>query len=247
MRVRLTNGGVTTSTRIDDFALADLRAVKQRLSDKTTGNQPWWKKTRALFKPSQNSVYEGLYVQHLYRWHQHFSSSHFLLFYSVEFFHDPAKVLAEVLRFINLDPSAIQLHEVVRKNYNTAEDATKDMYHPQHYLSEGVRGQLNDFFEPYNRELEKFVGRPAPWTFNVSTVSCLACRANQLRVQRYAFFACVCECLFQCLRVCRFPRLFSRYYMRICTHIRTHQQTTERKTNQRTPNQAPVHVSNTGF
>lgn len=115
MRVRLRNGGVNQNTVIDKWAMSDLTKLRHAVGSK----DDWWKQNRAYFKSSVNSVYESIYVHHLYRWLGKYERSRFLLFYSVDFFKDPADVTGKVLQFIGLDASQVDLNSAVKEVCST--------------------------------------------------------------------------------------------------------------------------------
>ena len=51
----------------------------------------------ALFSPTENSLYEGLYSVHLRHWFKHFSTDHFKLFIFDDFFHNTERTCSQLV------------------------------------------------------------------------------------------------------------------------------------------------------
>ena len=130
MRLRLNNGGVHPTTKVDDWTQSQLSSFERVVGSYSPGKElnggkkAWWTNThREYFKPSQNAIFEGLYVAHITRWQEVFSrEDQMLIYFSIEFFAAPARVTAEVLSFVGLDPTAggsVNLSSVVATRFNT--------------------------------------------------------------------------------------------------------------------------------
>lgn len=109
-------------------------------------------KLLCLFFPSGNALFEGLYLVHLHKWLCNFPSENFLIVNSEEFFHNPAKVLKEVMAFIGLSPMDDDtINFIVSKKYNSNPDLKTEPAH--HKLNESERKQLRAFYREFNSEL----------------------------------------------------------------------------------------------
>lgn len=88
----------------------------------------------------------GLYARQLRAWFAVYPRDRFLLMRSEEFFDDPRTVYARILEFLGLPPW--QPKEMRKYNF----------FGESRSIPEGTRRRLEEFFEPYNRDLEELAG-----------------------------------------------------------------------------------------
>lgn len=94
----------------------------------------------------------GQYVEQLRRWAGHFPRARLLVLQSERLFRDPAVTLGTVQEFLGLPPHR---------------DGTYEAFYQGRYDREipaGVRRRLVAHFEPYNRELYRWLGEEFDWT-----------------------------------------------------------------------------------
>ncbi|MGF1492953.1 MAG: tetratricopeptide repeat protein [Microcoleaceae cyanobacterium] len=120
-----------------DLAIAQLENLKYQTKH-YAWNQP------------NNYIARGLYVIFLQKWLSIFPKEQVLILSSEEFYRDPAVSLSEICRFLRLP-------EYRLKKYNK--------YNARTYpIAESVvRQKLQDYFEPYNFELEQYLGQKFHW------------------------------------------------------------------------------------
>lgn len=93
----------------------------------------------------------GLYVDQLRRWMQHFTRSQLLVMQSEWLFRDPAAASAAVYDFLGLPPNRLGHYKpFLQGKYG------RDM-------PAEVRTRLTTYFEPYNRELYRWLGEEFDW------------------------------------------------------------------------------------
>ena len=88
----------------------------------------------------------GLYARQLRVWFAAYPREQFLLLRSEEFFEDPRTVYARIVDFLGLP----QWQPKEMRKYN--------FFGESRSIPEGTRRRLEEFFEPYNRELEELTG-----------------------------------------------------------------------------------------
>ena len=96
----------------------------------------------------------SIYIDQLQRWMHLFPREQFLLLKSEDFYADPAVTLKQVLDFLNVPTSEIQLR---KNNYKP--------YYANQYpkLDTALHKRLVAFFEPYNARLYDFLGIDFGW------------------------------------------------------------------------------------
>lgn len=93
----------------------------------------------------------GRYVEQLRRWTQHFPRSQLLVLQSEHLFRDPVSASATVHEFLGLRPHRLERYKTfLQGNYDPAMPAA-------------LRGRLVASFEPYNRELYRWLGQEYDW------------------------------------------------------------------------------------
>lgn len=96
----------------------------------------------------------SIYVDQFQRWMSLFPREQFLILKSEEFYADPAITLKQVLDFLNLPASELQLRKSRYKAYN-------NNHYPK--MDSALRKRLIAFFEPYNADLYDFLGVDFGW------------------------------------------------------------------------------------
>jgi hypothetical protein len=95
-------------------------------------------------------LHRGKYVNQLSQWFKHFPKKQFLILRSEDFFENPEKIMNDTLDFLNLEE--IKLGEY--KKYQKAR---------YNILDSKIRKELEEYFEPWNKKLEKFLKRDFNW------------------------------------------------------------------------------------
>jgi len=92
----------------------------------------------------------GIYVDQLKLWRKFFPKEHFLILKSEEFFDSPSSILNKVFDFLGLENFKINNFE----KFNKFEYAK---------MEEKTRAYLNDFFNPHNESLYKYLEEEFGW------------------------------------------------------------------------------------
>ena len=96
----------------------------------------------------------SIYIDQLQRWMDLFPREQFLILKSEAFYADPAFTLKQVLDFLDVPTSEIQLRKGDYKPYYSNR-------YPE--MDKALRKHLISFFEPYNRRLYDFLGIDFGW------------------------------------------------------------------------------------
>jgi tetratricopeptide (TPR) repeat protein len=92
----------------------------------------------------------SLYIYFIKKWMSVFSKEQLLILKSEDFYSQPSVTMKQVYNFLNLPD--YQLTEY--RNYNPGS---------YHSVPHTLKCQLADFFKPYNRQLEDYLGRKFNW------------------------------------------------------------------------------------
>jgi tetratricopeptide (TPR) repeat protein len=95
-------------------------------------------------------ILDGVYIRQLWQWWRSFPPAQFAIFKSEDLFTDPASIVDRVFEFLGVAPHPLAHYPIENQGY-----------YPQ--VSPSVRQQLQEFFQPYNRELETFLARKFDW------------------------------------------------------------------------------------
>lgn len=94
----------------------------------------------------------GLYLEQLRRWVQHFPRSQLLIIQSERLFSDPVATTARVHQFLGLRPQPLERYEpFLQGSYDR-------------HMPPQLRRRLAAYFEPYNRELFRWLGEEFDWS-----------------------------------------------------------------------------------
>ena len=115
----------------------------ESITNKSNINSPNDGKINYYIKLSQ-------YIESLSKWMEIFPREQFLILRSEDLFSDPAATVNEVFQFLEVKP--YQLKEYNKKNAGN--------YPP---ISQSMRQALNDYFRPYNQQLEGYLDRKFNW------------------------------------------------------------------------------------
>ncbi|VXD22700.1 putative deacetylase sulfotransferase [Planktothrix serta PCC 8927] len=107
----------------------------------------WTKLTHPQF---QGYLAKGLYIHFLEKWMKIFPREQFLILKSEDFYANPDRGTTQVLQFLGLP----EYHLSKYHQYNTR---------PYPPLSKSTRALLKDYFQPYNQQLEDFLGIRLNW------------------------------------------------------------------------------------
>ncbi len=100
-------------------------------------------KTSSYLKRSQ-------YIESLSRWMKLFPKQQFLIIKSEDFFAEPGTTVNQVFQFLGVEPYQLQAYA----------NKTKNSYPP---ISQSMRQTLNDYFRPFNQQLEEYLDRKFDW------------------------------------------------------------------------------------
>lgn len=92
----------------------------------------------------------SIYLEKIVHWLEKFDSKNILIIQSESFFENSAKISRKVTDFLQISPN----HTDTNIRYNVG------AYPP---VSGAIKKQLQDFFAPYNQELEIHLGRKFHW------------------------------------------------------------------------------------
>lgn len=92
----------------------------------------------------------GIYVEQLKHWMQFFPKEQFLVLPSEELYNQPNQVLNQVLEFLELPSYQLTQYD----KYNSGK-------YPE--INPETRQQLQEYFQPYNQQLEEFLGVKFAW------------------------------------------------------------------------------------
>ena len=92
----------------------------------------------------------SIYVEKLVQWRNNFPSDNILIIESESFFSDTARVMKQVCEFLAIPK--LQLDKHIRYNVGTYPPVTPE-----------IKQKLQDFFVPFNRELEEYLGKKFNW------------------------------------------------------------------------------------
>lgn len=106
---------------------------------------------KQLWNSPHDYLARGIYVVFLKHWMSIFPRDRFLVLSNDQLNNDPQATLSQLFDFLGLPDSAIQADQ--RHNVGT--------YSP---LSPSLRHRLEEFYAPYNQELEAFLGQTFSWS-----------------------------------------------------------------------------------
>ena len=98
-----------------------------------------------------DSVISSLYIYKVRSWLELFNREQILILKSEDFYSNPAKTMEEVYNFLGLPNYPLAKYSKINGgSYNPAD--------------EEIRNVLRDYFEPYNRQLEEYLGMEFNWS-----------------------------------------------------------------------------------
>lgn len=95
-------------------------------------------------------IEKGLYVYTLQKWFKYFPKEQFIIINTEEMKRSPQEVYSKILNFLGVDDFLIDDFKFHRENN----------YLP---MKRDTRKMLEDFYNPFNRELEKLLGKKFNW------------------------------------------------------------------------------------
>lgn len=98
---------------------------------------------------------KGVYVDQLQRWMKFFPREQFLILKSEDFYTDPGASFKQVLTFLKVPETQLQLEKKTYKNYNNNIYTSK--------MDPVLRKRLIEYFEPHNARLYEFLGTDFGW------------------------------------------------------------------------------------
>ncbi|CAM9653464.1 unnamed protein product [Laminaria digitata] len=119
-------------------------------------------------------VGKSMFALQLERWFDIFGRENFKVVFTDDMAVNPVEVLEDVLNFLGLDltsedeskglPDMTRWRKITGMAYNKTKSKKKDELGSQ--VTDDVREELHEFFEPHNRALEALMGRPVPDAWN---------------------------------------------------------------------------------
>lgn len=96
----------------------------------------------------------GKYAEHLTRWHENFDAQQILILVSEEFFAEPAAAVGNVLEHLEVEAKKRPKYVV----YNETKSSER--------VDQQLVTRLREFYAKEYRDLEQFLERPLPWSYN---------------------------------------------------------------------------------
>lgn len=93
----------------------------------------------------------GMYITHLNRWLQFFPREQMLILILEDLIKNPSEEVNKIFKFLGLEPFTLETYPQYNKTLQKIE------------VKKETLEELKKFYEPYNKELEKFLGRSLPW------------------------------------------------------------------------------------
>lgn len=122
---------------LEDAIEDDIQKLKEK-TDIIIGEEPG------------NYIVHGLYIEHLKKWLKLFPREQILIIKSEDLYVETAKTMKQVWQFLGLPE--YQLPEYQNSNPGS--------YSP---VDESTRQKLRDYFQPYNKQLEEYLGMKFNW------------------------------------------------------------------------------------
>lgn len=126
------------------FEQAINREINNISASIKTGEIPW------IVLNGNRNIGNSLYVYHLQRWLEVFPREQLLILKSEEFYQNPAATLKQIFDYLEVPNYELSNYQ----KYNAGS------YSP---ISEQMRSQLADFFEPHNQKLADYLGMEFNW------------------------------------------------------------------------------------
>ena len=122
-----------------------------------------WDDPAPLFRSAQNCMYEGAYVVHLRRLLNNFPKERVRIYWSDDFFADPAGVLRDALKFVGVNPDVDNFDPV---NVTTTKFNTRSKNRELNLnetISMELREEMAKAMRPFDEQLMNFLGDVPPW------------------------------------------------------------------------------------
>jgi tetratricopeptide (TPR) repeat protein len=130
--------------RRENWASCQLKdAIESDIQELENHEKDYWNQPHSY-------VARGVYVEFLKIWMTIFPKEQFLIIKSEDFYENPAKTLSQVYRFLDIPNRKIEDF----KPYNSGSYSSVDP---------AIIQTLQDYFKPYNAELEDFLGLKFNW------------------------------------------------------------------------------------
>ncbi|MFB5630910.1 MAG: sulfotransferase [Nitrosopumilaceae archaeon] len=94
----------------------------------------------------------GIYIKKLQRWMKTFPKNQFLIIQSEDFFKNPDSIYKYVLKFLDLPEWHLNEYEIIGPGK-----------YKKSKMNSNTRKKLIEFFNPYNEQLYKFLGKRFDW------------------------------------------------------------------------------------
>jgi len=104
----------------------------------------------------------GIYVDQLEYWMSFYPREQFLILKTEDLYSKPASVMQITLEFLGVPPDQIDTNKVYKK-YKVPSPTGFKMKDEAPKMDPGLRGELVEYFRPYNARLSEFLGRDFEW------------------------------------------------------------------------------------
>ncbi len=131
----------STNHGLEHRSLAELITLEQKLLETKPRNEAMQQFGYLL---------NGIYVEKIAKWMASFPAENILILKSESFFEETATVMEQVWQFLDVPPQTQKQH--IRYNVGSYPPVTPE-----------IKQRLQEFFIPYNRELEEYLGRKFNW------------------------------------------------------------------------------------
>ena len=137
---------------ISEYYHAVNHGLEKRTLDRLINIEKRQLATLSRSQAMQNFGYllNSIYVEKIAKWMNEFPAENMLIIESESFFQDTGSIMKEVYQFLGLPDQESDRH--IRYNVGTYPSVAED-----------IREKLREFFIPYNRELEEYLGRKFSW------------------------------------------------------------------------------------
>jgi len=146
--------------------LPDIKALLLlRNPTKRAWSQFWFKYHKSsknhplamLTNGSHASVWGGIYINVIKKWHTYFPKENLLILKSEDWYLDPHETLKQIYEFLGI--KEIYPNKILRADPWIA---SKEKYgYPE--IPINIKKWLDDFYRPYNRQLTKYLDRDFEW------------------------------------------------------------------------------------
>lgn len=108
-------------------------------------------------------ISRGIYADYLQKWFNLFPREQFLILKSEDLYADPAAILKQTLRFLDVPEVEPKRLKEGYEKYNNSESKEHTKFTPPSKLDPEFRQRLVEFYKPHNARLYELLGRDFGW------------------------------------------------------------------------------------